>query len=111
MILNILITTLLVLLIIGAVGVIIFDDGDSGRKLSWLLIIAIFPVVGILLYLMFGINYRHHWFFNRRHLKYLETFRTGADERLRGLLKGDAYLEQVHPAWQPLVTLLSNLLT
>jgi cardiolipin synthase len=108
LILNILITTLLVLLIIGAAGVIIFDDGDSGRKLSWLLIIAIFPVVGILLYLMFGINYRHHWFFNRRHLKYLETFRTEADERLRKLLKGDAYLEQVRPDWRPLVKLLST---
>ena len=93
---------------LGAVLVIIFDDGDSGRKLAWLLIIAVFPVIGIVLYLMIGVNYRHHWFFNRRHLKYLETFRTQADDRLRELLEGDADLQQVRPAWRPLVKLLAT---
>lgn len=108
LVLNALISALLALLILGAVLVIIFDDGDSGRKLSWLLIIAIFPIVGIVLYLMIGINYRHHWYFNRRHLKYLETFRTQADERLRDLFEGDRDLLKVRPAWQPLVQLLST---
>ena len=40
---------LLALLIIGTIVVIIFDNGDSSKKIAWLLIITILPIVGPLL--------------------------------------------------------------
>ena len=42
------------LLIVTVVIVILVDTGDSGRKFAWLLIIAVLPLLGILLYFMFG---------------------------------------------------------
>jgi len=48
---------LFALLLVGTVLVIISDVGDSGRKLAWLLVIAVVPVVGLLLYIIFGVNY------------------------------------------------------
>ena len=107
-ILNIIVTILLVLLITGAVFVIIFDDGEPGWKFAWLLVIALLPVIGIILYLMFGINYRHHWLFNRRHRKYLDIFRDQADESLRYLFDNEEEMKKVRPEYQPLVTLLAT---
>ena len=40
---------LFILLIAGSVLVIVSDKGDSGRKIAWLLIITVLPVIGITL--------------------------------------------------------------
>ena len=45
-------------LIIGAILVILNDNQDSGRKIAWILTIGILPVVGLLLYIAFGLNLR-----------------------------------------------------
>ena len=66
--------------IIGVVLVIIADTGDSGRKLAWLLIIALIPLIGLFLYLAFGINYRKHWYFNKQHSKSISAFNKGYKE-------------------------------
>ena len=63
---------LFILLIAGSVLVIVSDKGDSGRKIAWLLIITVLPVIGIILYLLVGLNYRHHWIYNMRYKKYLD---------------------------------------
>ena len=81
-------TILYILLILTVVIVILVDKGDSGRKFAWLLIIAALPVLGILLYFLVGINYRHHWIFNRRHQRYKEIFLQGTNDALNKLLFG-----------------------
>ena len=50
-ILSIIASTILIFLIIGAVLVILNDNQDSGRKVAWILVIGILPVLGLLLYL------------------------------------------------------------
>ena len=55
--------TLFVLIVLGTVIVIIFDDGDSSKKIAWILVITILPIVGLLLYFMVGINVRQSWYF------------------------------------------------
>ena len=60
-------TILYILLIVTVVVVILFDNGDPGRKFAWMLIIAAIPILGLVLYFLVGINYRHHWIFNQRH--------------------------------------------
>ena len=48
---------IVVLLIIGTVLVILTDeDGDSGKKISWIIIVVMIPVIGILCYIVFGKN-------------------------------------------------------
>ena len=96
------ITILYILLIITVVVVILVDNGDSGRKFAWLLIIAAIPLFGILLYFMFGINYRHHWIFNRRHQKYKDIFEKETNEDLNRILFGHDTEALVREDFRPL---------
>ena len=47
--LSVILYTLFVLIVLGTVIVIIFDDGDSSKKIAWILVITILAVVGLLL--------------------------------------------------------------
>ena len=49
MIISIILTVLLGILFIGVVIVIIFDQGDSGTKMAWLLAITFILVIGVIL--------------------------------------------------------------
>lgn len=108
MIVNVILSVLLGLLFTGVVIVIIFDSGDSGTKIAWLLAIAFIPVIGIVLYLLFGINYRHHYFFLRRHRAAIEKFHSENDAKIRHLLAGDAPFDAVEESFRPLARLLSH---
>ncbi|MBQ9201715.1 MAG: cardiolipin synthase [Bacteroidales bacterium] len=103
---NLLLSVLLALLVLGAVLVIIVDRGEPGGKLAWLLVITVLPVVGLVLYILIGINYRHHWFYNARHQRSREAFEQGADDDLRELLFGQGPIGKVKEEFQPLVRLL-----
>ena len=102
------ITILYILLIITVVVVILVDNGDSGRKFAWLLIIAAIPLFGILLYFMFGINYRHHWIFNRRHQKYKDAFNLGTNEALNDILFGHETEKMVREDFRPLAAMMGG---
>lgn len=107
-VLGIIFSVFLVLLIIGTVVVIIFDDGDSSKKIAWLLIIALLPVVGLLLYFMVGINFRQSWYFKYKHKKFIEVFGERADKRVFGLLFGHEKDSQVRKEYRPLTRLLAS---
>lgn len=96
------------LLILSVCTVILVDKGDSGRKFAWLLIIAVLPVVGLVLYLMFGINYRHHWIFNRHHQRYMDIFKSGATPELTEILFGRGNESKVREEYRPLARLLGS---
>jgi len=96
------------LLFIGVSLVILFDDGDSGTKLAWLLAIIFLPVIGIILYLMFGINYRNHYFFLRKHKAAIDKFQSEQDEKIRRLLKSEPSFEEIDETFRPLARLLSR---
>ena len=99
-------TVLYILLILGVFTIILVDRGDSGRKFAWLLVIAVLPVVGLALYLMFGINYRHHWIFNRRHQRYKDIFKAGTTPELDRILFGHDNEALVREEFRPLARLL-----
>ena len=102
------VTILYALLILTVVIVILVDNGDSGRKFAWLLIIAAIPLFGILLYFLFGINYRRHWIFNRRHQKYSNAFNKGTNDSLNKILFGhdDEFL--VKEEFRPLAAMMGR---
>ena len=58
---------LYILLIVGTILIILTDNQDSGRKISWILVIGLLPIVGLLCYVVFGFNWRRAGFFQRRH--------------------------------------------
>lgn len=93
--------------IIGVVLVIIADTGDSGRKLAWLLIIALIPLIGLFLYLAFGINYRKHWYFNKQHSKSIAAFNEGTNDKLNQLLFGKEDEEKIKEEFRPLASLIA----
>lgn len=107
-VLGIIFSVFLVLLVIGTVVVIIFDDGDSSKKIAWLLIIALLPVVGLLLYFMVGINFRQSWYFKYKHKKFIEVFGERADKRVFRLLFGHKKDSQVRKEYRPLTRLLAS---
>lgn len=107
-VLGVIFSVFLVLLVIGTVVVIIFDDGDSSKKIAWLLIIALLPVVGLLLYFMVGINFRQSWYFKYKHKKFIEVFGERADKSVFRLLFGHEKDSQVRKEYRPLTRLLAS---
>ena len=96
------------LLLLSTVMVIIFDDGDSGRKVAWLLVISILPIFGLILYILFGINYRHHWIFKKMHQKSIDAFKEGINPEIYDLLFSKRGEAEVDPAYAPLAKLLNT---
>ena len=80
--LSITVSVIGIFLILGAVMVILNDNQDSGRKVAWILIIGILPVIGLLLYIVFGMNFRKPGFFQYRNRQFLDLF----EERTRKTL-------------------------
>ena len=107
MVWRILVWTILSLLYAGVIFVIISEKGDSGRKVGWLFIIAVLPLLGALLYILFGINYRHHPLFRRRHQRSIDAFSQGADESLKARLFGREDEGLVREDFAPLARLLA----
>ena len=103
-----LLTILYILLVVTVGIVILIDTGDSGRKFAWLLIIAVLPLLGIILYFMFGINYRHHWIFNRRHQRYKAIFEEQTTPGLNTLLFGHSVEEDIREDFRPLARLMAR---
>ena len=99
---------LFALLILGTAFVIIVDKGDPGRKLAWLMVITFLPLLGFFLYICFGINFRHHWIFNRRHRRYRETFMAGTDETVNRLLFQPCGQDRIPEKYKPLSRLLAS---
>jgi len=101
-----LLSILLALLIVSTAFVIIYDNGSAGTKISWLLILTILPGLGIALYILFGINYRHHYFFSRRHKVAFDKLINEADENLKRVISDAPDLSGVDPGFRPLHDLM-----
>ena len=99
MVLSVLAYTLFFLVVIGTILVILTDeDGDSGKKIAWILIIVLLPIVGITFYIMLGFDIRRTRLFNTRRRDFLKFFHTRADMRTRRLLYGDTAFNRAHHA-------------
>lgn len=101
-------TVLLILLIASTILIIIFDDGDSGRKIAWILIIAALPVIGLGLYMLIGINYRHSWYFKRKHKNFITTFIENSSASTRNILFSHGVEKKVKTEFKALSKLLSK---
>ncbi|MCF8222442.1 MAG: cardiolipin synthase [Bacteroidales bacterium] len=88
--------------------VIIFENRAPVKTLSWVLVITLLPVAGIILYFFFGQNYRKKKIFSRKRLADSDHLLNAAFEQTRSVSellsrKGKNFLEK-----QQLVTLMLN---
>ncbi|MGN1231962.1 MAG: cardiolipin synthase [Candidatus Cryptobacteroides sp.] len=106
--LSVILYTFFILVTLGTVIVIIFDDGDSAKKIAWILVITILPIVGLLLYFMVGINVRQSWFFAQKHRRFIRIFGERADRSVRELLFGHCKDNLVRDEYKQLAHLLAT---
>ncbi len=97
-----------VLLIIGLAFVVIVDNGDPGRRIGWILIIALLPVGGLIFYLLFGINKRSRKNYIRAHRRFNKVFNEQASPALRTLLFSTRRLEDILAPYRPLNKVLAS---
>jgi len=103
---SIILGVIVVMLYLSVVLFILLDDGDSGWKVTWLLIITVFPVVGLILYLLFGVHYRRFGIMERIHGEVIRRFREEIPPELEQQLFPDHPLEKVDELFRPLAKLL-----
>ena len=107
-ILSITISIIGAFMILGAILVILNDNQDSGRKIAWILIIGILPVIGLLLYIVFGMNFRKPGFFQIRNRKFLDTFEEKASQDTKDLLFDTLEEDNIRPEFRSLSRLLKK---
>lgn len=99
---------LFVILVTGTVIVILTDSTRASSKITWILIIALLPVLGLILYLIMGINYRRPQYKLRNHRKFFMTLEELHDDEMMEMLVGQGCIDKVKPDYQELVKLLRN---
>lgn len=100
---------LLVFCIAGTVLVILSDDdGDSGKKVSWIIVVSLLPVIGILSYIVFGLNPRRTSKYAEYSRRLHESFRETADSRSYRRLFGEENREKIREGYRELSVLLSH---
>lgn len=98
-------TWLTILLIVSIAFVIIIDDGDSQSKLIWLLIVSVFPIIGLIFYLLLGINQRNNWYFRKNHQRYFEFLQKNMTPELRDFLFNNNHRNNIPEKFRPLLNI------
>ncbi len=105
--LSTILSILFLLILAGTVIVILTDEKSSSQKLVWILLIAALPVVGLLLYILLGIDFRRPGYVQRNHKKFFEVLRESEQPYLTELaLRGDDGSPEIDPHYRPLASLL-----
>lgn len=92
-------------LVIGITLVITLDRGDSGHKLGWIVTVTFLPIAGIILYLIFGIDYRTAGLYKKQHRKFLELIESVPEEKKALLGGGAPAYAHVREQFRPLAML------
>lgn len=72
-------------LVVVTIALLIHEKRDPVKAWAWLLVIALVPVAGMLIYMLFGRNHRRRKFFSRAGLKNLAGFQKQVRRQLREL--------------------------
>ena len=105
--LSTILSILFLLILLGTVVVILTDEKSSSQKLVWILLIAAIPVVGLLLYILLGIDFRRPGYIQRNHKKFFNVLQNSEEPYLKNFVSGDdTSATAVNPEYQPLVKLL-----
>lgn len=94
--------------IAATVIVIVHDLRDPVKALSWILVVTLLPVAGLVFYMVFGRNYRKEKIFNRKELEDFKQIESLCRVQLKELV--DPEIQHIEPieANKDIITLLLN---
>lgn len=101
-----LVTTLYFLTVVTIAILIILENRNPVKTISWILVLVLLPFAGIIIYLFFGQEYRKTKMFSRKGLKDLEKLRNLTLEQLDNLPKSDTLLSEKLYAKRRLINLM-----
>ena len=104
--LSTILSILFLLILAGTVVVILTDEKSSSQKLVWILLIAAIPVVGLLLYILLGIDFRRPGYIQRNHKKFFSVLQNSEEPYLKNFVSPESSGKEIDPEYQPLVKLL-----
>ncbi len=95
---------------IVAIFAVLRRKGDPSNTIGWLLVIALFPIGGVILYLLFGINYRRKNTFYRRSkdTAYFEVWREHCMKYIQEYGDASAMLKTGNHAMVDVANMLIN---
>lgn len=93
------------LLIIATIFTVLHEGRDPVKGLSWIAVIVLLPILGLVFYIFFGQNFRKQKIFNRKEIKDLKQFEILSYKQLREM--DDASHPEV-VANREIITLLLN---
>lgn len=105
---KLLMTIIYTIFIIIVIGIIIHEKRDPVKALAWITVIALVPVAGIVLYILFGRNHRKEKMFNLKEIKDLEQLEKISREQLAAISDPDFELPRTIAEYRNIITLLLN---
>ncbi len=105
---KLLMTIIYTVFIVIVIGIIIHEKRDPVKALAWITVIALVPVVGIVLYILFGRNHRKEKIFNLKEIKDLEQMERISREQLAAISDPDFTLPPTIGEYRNIITLLLN---
>lgn len=101
-----LVTILYFLTVVFIAFLIILENRNPVKTISWILVLVLLPFAGIVIYLFFGQEYRKTKMFSRKGLKDLEKLRNLTLEQLDNLPKNHALIDEKRYSKKRLINLL-----
>lgn len=96
------------LTVIAAAFDVILENRNPVRTLAWVLVLVLLPLIGILLYLYFGINYRKRKMFSRKELGDLKWLQYMSEDQKQAIKKAEFLKKEDMAEVRKLMTLLLN---
>lgn len=101
-------TILYVVVIVTTICLIILQKREPVKALAWITVIALLPVAGFVIYIMFGRNHRKEKIFNLKEIKDLEQFEKLSKEQVEAIQNSDIMMRQSIADNRDIITLLLN---
>jgi len=102
----ILIILVYMLMVVATVITVVQERRDPVKALSWIAIIVLLPVAGIVIFIFFGQDYRKRKIFNRKEIKDLRQIEELSNRQVRSL--GEVEIEEVTEHSNIIKLLLNN---
>ena len=99
---------LYVLVIIATIVVIVYDKSDAAKAFAWIIVVALIPFAGLILYILFGRNHRKDKIFNRKEIKDLEQIEALSLRQLESIKNKESLQHQDVVDNLEIITLLLN---
>lgn len=103
---SIFLSSLLICAIAGVIIVVLTDERSSSQKILWIVLVSVFPLVGLILYILLGINFRRPAYHQRNHKTFAQCVAMFDDPRIREIGRGQGKIGLVKEEYRPLVDLL-----